>query len=176
MSQADVHHCGALGDAAMSDTAADNAVAQLCETCGAGGELFGYRVDGAMRWFCEQDRRSQNYADARTTTPRSRNAFGGDKRATGSIKIGKRHRRDMGDIDALAKSISEIGLLHPIVVTKDNTLVAGERRLAACKRLGWTDVQVTVVDLGEIARGEFAENAIRKDFVPSEIDRPSAGA
>jgi ParB/RepB/Spo0J family partition protein len=108
--------------------------------------------------------------DARTTAPRPSNAFGGDKRATDSIKIGKRHRRDMGDIDALAKSISEIGLLHPIVVTKDKTLVAGERRLAACKQLGWTDVRVTVVDLDKITRGEFAENAIRKDFVPSEID------
>lgn len=29
---------------------------------------------------------------------------------------------------------------------------------------------MTVVDLVEIVRGEFAENAIRKDFVPSEID------
>jgi hypothetical protein len=27
-----------------------------------------------------------------------------------------------------------------------------------------------VVDLGEILRGEFAENAERKDFLPSEID------
>jgi ParB family chromosome partitioning protein len=91
-------------------------------------------------------------------------------RAVHAIKVGQRHRRDMGDIDALAKSISEIGLLHPIVVNKDNTLIAGERRLQACKKLGWRDVRVTVVDLEEITRGEFAENAIRKDFLPSEID------
>ena len=32
-----------------------------------------------------------------------------------SIKIGKRCRKDMGDIDALARSMSEIGLLQPMV-------------------------------------------------------------
>jgi N6-adenosine-specific RNA methylase IME4 len=49
-------------------------------------------------------------------------------------------------------------------------LIAGERRLAACKALGWSDVPVTIVDLAEIARGELAENTARKDFLPSEID------
>lgn len=55
-------------------------------------------------------------------------------------------------------------------MTPQNVLIAGERRLAACKALGWTDVPVRVVDLGEIVRGEFAENADRKDFLPTEID------
>ncbi len=49
-------------------------------------------------------------------------------------------------------------------------LIAGGRRLEALRRLGWSEVPVTVVDLEEIARGEFSENAHRKDFVPSEID------
>jgi hypothetical protein len=31
-------------------------------------------------------------------------------------------------------------------------------------------VPVTVIDLGEIVKGEFAENAIRKDFLPTEIE------
>ena len=70
----------------------------------------------------------------------------------------------------LAKSISEVGLLHPIVVNAENVLVAGERRLQACKSLGWTWVPVTVVDLGKIVRGELAENTQRKDFQPSEIE------
>ena len=93
----------------------------------------------------------------------------GGRRAIDSIKIGPRHRRDMGDIKALAASIQEMGLLHAIVVTKDNTLVAGERRLAACKLLGQTDVAVRVVDLDQIIRGELAENADRKDFTLSEF-------
>jgi N6-adenosine-specific RNA methylase IME4/ParB-like chromosome segregation protein Spo0J len=89
-------------------------------------------------------------------------------RAVHSIKVGKRHRKDIGDIDALARSISENGLLHPIVVDKDNNLVAGERRLEAVKQLGWKDVRVTAVDIDDIARGEFAENMDRKDFTLSE--------
>jgi ParB-like chromosome segregation protein Spo0J len=86
-----------------------------------------------------------------------------------SIKVGERHRRDLGDINGLAQNIHEIGkLLHPIVVRPDGLLIAGERRLAACKQLGWNDVQVTVIDLDSVVRGEFAENVHRKDFTLSE--------
>ena len=93
-----------------------------------------------------------------------------DIRAIDSIVIGGRHRRDMGDIASLAASIAQLGLLHPVVVNQKGELIAGERRLAACRSLGWTDVPVTVVDLVEIVRGELAENADRKDFLPSEIE------
>lgn len=92
----------------------------------------------------------------------------------GSVEIGARHRRDLGDVDALARSIETVGLLHPIVVTPSNVLIAGERRLEACKRLGWVEVPVTIVDLAEIVKGEFAENADRKDFLPSEIEAITA--
>jgi len=84
------------------------------------------------------------------------------------IVVGTRHRKDMGDVAGLAASIKELGLLHPIVVRPDGVLVAGERRLRAAKLLGWTEIPVTVVDLGAVARGEFAENAVRKDFTLSE--------
>jgi N6-adenosine-specific RNA methylase IME4 len=86
------------------------------------------------------------------------------------IKVGARHRNDLGDIQKLAASIEELGLLHPPVINTDGELVAGYRRLAACKSLNWAEVPVTIVDLDEIVRGEFAENAHRKDFLPSEID------
>ena len=33
------------------------------------------------------------------------------------IKIGPRHRKDMGDLESLAQAIQEVGLLHPIGVT-----------------------------------------------------------
>lgn len=92
------------------------------------------------------------------------------KRPLDSIRIGKRHRKDMGDIEGLALSLADVGLLHPIVVTPDGTLIAGERRLRAAQLLGWAEIPVTVVDLTEIVRGELAENADRKDFLPSEID------
>jgi ParB family chromosome partitioning protein len=86
------------------------------------------------------------------------------------IKIGKRHRRELGDIAELAASIEQVGLLHPIVIRSDGRLIAGERRLRACKSLGWARVPVTIVNIPQIVRGEFAENAYRKSFLPSEID------
>ncbi len=86
------------------------------------------------------------------------------------VIVGVRHRRDLGDVESLADNIADIGLLHPVVVTPDNVLIAGERRLEACRLLEWDDVPVTVVPLVDIVRGEFSENAIRKDFLPSEID------
>src|SRR5262249_15950438 len=51
-----------------------------------------------------------------------------------AIRVGDRHRRDLGDIDGLAASIAEVGLLQPIAVTFDGYLIAGEpsaRRRAA---------------------------------------------
>jgi ParB/RepB/Spo0J family partition protein len=94
-----------------------------------------------------------------------------ETRVISDIVVGVRHRKDMGDIAGLAASIHDVGLLHPIVVRRDDgVLIAGERRIAACRSLGWTKIPVREVDLAEIARGELAENAIRKDFLPSEID------
>ena len=85
-----------------------------------------------------------------------------------AIVLGKRHRRDLGDIDALAADIAAIGMLHPIVVRPDGTLIAGERRIEAAKALGWSEVPVNIVDLDAVVRGEFAENSLRKDFTLSE--------
>src|ERR1700682_319747 len=85
------------------------------------------------------------------------------------ITIGFRYRKELGDVRALADSISEVGLLHPVVVTPEGRLIAGQRRLEACRSLGWNDVPVTVVDLLQAARGEARENFVRKDLLPSEI-------
>ena len=55
------------------------------------------------------------------------------------IKIGDRRREDLGDIEALAESIRQYGLLAPPVLKDDGTLVAGQLRVEAMKRLGWTE-------------------------------------
>jgi ParB/RepB/Spo0J family partition protein len=85
------------------------------------------------------------------------------------IVVGERHRRDMGDIEGFARRIAHVGLMNPITVCPDNTLIAGERRLLAVKLLGWTKIPVHIVDIDEVVRGEFAENVDRKDFTPSEL-------
>lgn len=51
------------------------------------------------------------------------------------IKVGKRRREEMGDIEGLAASIRRYGLIHPVVVDQDWNLVAGSRRLAALNQL-----------------------------------------
>jgi ParB family chromosome partitioning protein len=63
-----------------------------------------------------------------------------------SIKVGTRHRKDLGDIDGLAASIADLGLVNPITIAPDGTLLAGGRRLAACKKLGWDKVPVRVME------------------------------
>src|SRR6202011_4387771 len=85
------------------------------------------------------------------------------------IQVGFRYRRELGDVRALADSIGEVGLLHPVVVTPEGRLIAGRRRLEACRLLSWADVPVTVVDLLQAARGEAHENFVRKELLPSEI-------
>ena len=56
------------------------------------------------------------------------------------IVVENRVRKDLGNIDELANSIKEVGLIQPIVVTRDlpAKLLAGERRLRALQRLGIT--------------------------------------
>lgn len=90
------------------------------------------------------------------------------------IKIGDRRREDLGDVEALAESIRKFGLLAPPVLTDDGELVAGQRRIEAMKRLGWTETpyinkgQLTQQQLHEI---ELEENIRRKDFTEYEISK-----
>lgn len=59
-----------------------------------------------------------------------------EKLPISAIQVKDRVRQDLGDIDELCNSIRTVGLIQPIVITHDNTLVAGERRLRAMQRLG----------------------------------------
>ena len=73
-----------------------------------------------------------------------------DARRIDSIIIGERLRRDLGDVAALAASIRDLGLLHPIVISQSGRLLAGQRRLEACRSLGWLSVPVTVVEVADV--------------------------
>jgi ParB/RepB/Spo0J family partition protein len=59
-----------------------------------------------------------------------------------------RQRRELKDkdIEELADSIRRLGPIQPVVVTRGFVLVAGECRLAAHQRLGYTDVRVQFTD------------------------------
>jgi hypothetical protein len=90
----------------------------------------------------------------------------------GKIIVGPRHRRDLGDVASLAKSIAAVGLLHPLVVTSDLRLVAGRRRLEAVRQLGWDKVTVSITDCFDDALAallaERDENQQRQPLRPSE--------
>jgi hypothetical protein len=86
-----------------------------------------------------------------------------------SIKMGQRHRRDMGDLTALADSIRQEGLLQPIGVTDKLELVFGQRRILAVRDvLKRKTILARIVNVSSILAGEFHENEIRKNFTPSE--------
>jgi len=86
------------------------------------------------------------------------------------IKVGKRFRKELGDLTPLEKSIEELNcLLHPIVVDENLNLIAGRRRLLACKNLGWTKIPVTTINIPLLQMGELHENGARKNFTGSEI-------
>src|ERR1019366_4389286 len=85
------------------------------------------------------------------------------------IKVGNRHRKDMGSLKSLADSIRQEGLLQPIGVTDKLELVFGERRIRATRDLlKRKTITARIVDVTSIIAGEYAENEIRKDFTPSE--------
>jgi hypothetical protein len=88
------------------------------------------------------------------------------------ITVGTRHRKDLGDISALAASLAAVGLLHPPILNSAGELIAGERRVAAARSLGWQEIEVRTLDnLDEITaalRAEQDENTCRKDFTPTE--------
>ena len=91
------------------------------------------------------------------------------------IKLGTRHRIDHGDIESLAASIRETGLLQPIGIDPYFELIFGMRRLEACKDiLKWKTIPAITLDLDSILAGEFAENEFRKQFTASE--RAAIGA
>jgi ParB/RepB/Spo0J family partition protein len=88
------------------------------------------------------------------------------------IKIEKeRFREEYGAIEELAVSIQRYGLFHPIIVDKENNLIAGERRLKAHQKLGLEFIEVKYIEevsALEKREIEIEENLRRKDFTWQE--------
>jgi ParB family chromosome partitioning protein len=91
-----------------------------------------------------------------------------------NIDLGQRRRDDYGDINAMARSIERVGLLHPITIDRVNggyLLVAGARRIKALQMLGITETSarlkenLTPHELREI---EWEENEQRKPWSEQE--------
>lgn len=70
------------------------------------------------------------------------------------------------DVQDLARSIQEVGLLNPITLDKERALIAGLHRLEAVKLLEWTEIECTISSL-EGLKAELAE--IDENFVRSDL-------
>jgi len=73
------------------------------------------------------------------------------------------------ELDSLAQSIKENGIIQPLIVRKGMngyTIVAGERRFRAAKQLGLTEVPVIVKDISDLQVLEISlvENVQREDL------------
>jgi ParB family chromosome partitioning protein len=73
------------------------------------------------------------------------------------------------DLGELVNSLTEHGLVQPIVVRPQGDryqLIAGQRRLAAARQIGWADVPVRVLDVDDRQMSEIAivENLQRRDL------------
>lgn len=99
----------------------------------------------------------------------------GLKRPIADIKVGQRYRTILGDLTELAASMEQLGLLQPIVLSPDLTLVAGQRRLEAAKLLGWTEVSTVTIacleDAVSALRAEQDENTCRLPFNDRDANR-----
>ncbi|HHC5053065.1 TPA: ParB N-terminal domain-containing protein [Staphylococcus aureus] len=87
------------------------------------------------------------------------------------VTVGKRIRKDYGDITSLADDIEDRGLINPPVVTPDYELIAGERRLKAMKKLDYRQIEVRVMSVEDYEHQlkiEISENEERKAFTYSE--------
>lgn len=77
---------------------------------------------------------------------------------------------DPQSVKELMRSIHANGLIQPLVVTSNGTLVAGFRRFKAVQMLGWDEVEVVVRDLNpdEMLSQNLVENLHRRDLAPSQ--------
>lgn len=88
------------------------------------------------------------------------------------IKIHKRAREEVLEIEELAESIKRFGLLNPIIVDTNYILVAGYRRLEAAKRLGWSSIDANIIEIKDGISAlelEIEENIQRVQFSDEEL-------
>lgn len=88
-----------------------------------------------------------------------------------AITVGERFREDFGDIEELKESIRDKGIIQPITIDSNYTLLAGGRRYRAATELGLPTIPALIrefVDEIDSREIELMENLHRKDFTWAE--------
>jgi len=89
------------------------------------------------------------------------------------IKINSgRRSTDQQNVEELARSIKAVGLMNPITIDQNHTLIAGLHRVEAAKLLGWAEIECTVSD-AEGIQAELAE--IDENIVRARLSRYELG-
>ena len=89
-----------------------------------------------------------------------------------SIIVKKRIRKNLRELETLMESMRKFGQLSPIIINRNNELLAGERRLTAATKLGWHIIDAIVLDREEeldMLEIELEENITRNDLTSDEI-------
>ena len=89
-----------------------------------------------------------------------------------SIKVNTGRREAApGAIEELAKSIAAVGLMNPVTLDQNNTLIAGLHRLEAAKLLGWTEIECNIIGMNGIQAelAEIDENIVRTKLTKQEL-------
>jgi N6-adenosine-specific RNA methylase IME4 len=74
-----------------------------------------------------------------------------------NIIVKERKRAPYSDILRMVDSISTLGLINPITITRDLILISGYHRLKACEFLGWETIPAIVHNSSEIKSEDRCE-------------------
>ena len=89
-----------------------------------------------------------------------------------NIKINPgRRETEPKAIEELARSIAAVGLMNPITLDQNNTLIAGLHRLEAAKLMGWTEIECNIIGMSGLQAelAEIDENIVRTKLTKQEL-------
>ena len=93
---------------------------------------------------------------------------------TAHVQVKDPLRKGQGDLTTLENSIRNLGLLQPILVDSRNVLVAGGRRLQACRNVGMTTIPAIRLDVpsGSMTIHDIRadENLCREELSPDDLE------
>ena len=90
------------------------------------------------------------------------------------IKIQKTVRTDMGDLSSLEQSIRNLGILSPVIIDKNNNLIAGSRRVQASRNAELKEIPAFKLQLDSCSMEaldiQSDENLCRLDLSAEDLE------
>jgi len=82
--------------------------------------------------------------------------------------VSRNRKADKKTVEFYMDTIKKAGLLVPVIINKDNKILDGERRVRACKNLGWVEVPVvrTEKDFDSVS---VITNFLRMNYTAEQV-------